>query len=84
MKRLLALPVCLAASVVLGCGPAPESAPPAEAPPPAAGASALPDLPQFDARVDELLGKMTLAEKVGQMTQADMSYIADDGSLRRL
>ncbi|MDX1632332.1 MAG: glycoside hydrolase family 3 N-terminal domain-containing protein [Thermoanaerobaculia bacterium] len=34
-------------------------------------------LTAFDAEIDELLEQMTLEEKVGQMTQADMSFIED-------
>jgi beta-glucosidase len=37
-----------------------------------------PALSSFDPRVDELLPEMTLEEKIGQMTQPDMSYLVDE------
>src|ERR1044071_9930648 len=33
--------------------------------------------PAIDARVDELLARMTLAEKIGQMNQSDVHVLAD-------
>lgn len=38
-------------------------------------------LARFDREADELLAKMTLAEKVGQMTQADISYLVDEADI---
>ncbi|HEX7686563.1 MAG TPA: glycoside hydrolase family 3 N-terminal domain-containing protein [Burkholderiaceae bacterium] len=37
--------------------------------------SAFPKEPDIEARVDALLGQMTLEEKVGQMTQAEIQYV---------
>lgn len=36
----------------------------------------------FDARVDTLLAKMTLEEKIGQMTQPDQEFLKDDDDIR--
>lgn len=41
-------------------------------------------LDSFDGSVDALLGEMTLAEKVGQMTQADLSSLKDYSEVRSL
>jgi len=38
----------------------------------------------YDDIANELLGRMTLAEKVGQMTQADLQYLGDLGDVRTL
>lgn len=45
---------------------------------PATGGLKAPALSSFDPRIDELLIQMTLEEKVGQMTQADMGHIDDE------
>lgn len=66
---------------IAGCAP---SEPVADGTPSAtqtATSSARPPLSSFDAQVEPLLARMTLEEKVGQMTQADMSYIADDADV---
>jgi hypothetical protein len=34
-------------------------------------------LSSYDAKVNELLARMTLDEKIGQMTQADKQYVKD-------
>ena len=36
-----------------------------------------------DARVDSLLARMTLAEKIGQMTQADQEFLRDPADIER-
>ncbi|MBV9789469.1 MAG: hypothetical protein JOZ51_14890, partial [Chloroflexi bacterium] len=33
--------------------------------------------PAIDARVDELLARMTLAEKIGQMNQSDVNVLSN-------
>jgi beta-glucosidase len=38
---------------------------------------------EHEAQVEELLGQMTLAEKIGQMTQADQEFIADPADVAR-
>lgn len=56
--------------------------PPADEPAPGEQAAeretAPPPLSRFDPRVDELLAQMTLEEKVGQMTQADLGFLVDE------
>lgn len=52
----------------------------AQAPRPAAGAR----LSAYDAQADALIAKMTLDEKVGQMTQPDQEAIADPADVERL
>ena len=52
----------------------------AAAPPPASQVwpvvvSAVPKDPRIEARISELLGKMTLEQKVGQMIQADIRFV---------
>ncbi len=37
----------------------------------------------FDSQVDSLLERMTLEEKVGQMTQADHEFLADDSDVQK-
>ncbi|MEM1202220.1 MAG: glycoside hydrolase family 3 N-terminal domain-containing protein [Acidobacteriota bacterium] len=44
--------------------------------------SATPSLTRFDPQVDELLAKMTLEEKVGQMTQADQDYLVEPSDIQ--
>lgn len=44
---------------------------------PATPAAGAPPLTQFDAQVEPLLAQMTLAEKIGQMTQAELSALPD-------
>lgn len=41
------------------------------------------DLRAFDARARALLARMTLAEKIGQMTQPDHEFIKDPGDVER-
>lgn len=63
---------------LLACGQPTESPEPSAPPPPAEPEKPAPvDLTSFDERANEILAEMTLAEKVGQMTQADISYIED-------
>lgn len=40
-------------------------------------------LMKFDSRARELVGRMTLAEKVGQMTQVDQSFLKDTADIER-
>lgn len=76
----------VALALCLGCGSPPASdtsapaasdtaAPAAE---PKAGNGAQQSLTRFDERANEILAAMTLDEKIGQMTQPDMSYIEND------
>lgn len=69
----------LAAAVLLllGCPPAGE--PPA--PETAETGGAAPSLSRFDPEVDVLLARMTLQEKVGQMTQADITHLVDEADI---
>ena len=69
MKKLAVL-----ATIVLLASCAPEA--PVE---PVTGQAAL---VAMDARVDTLLAKMTLEEKVGQMTQPDQEFLANDEDIR--
>ncbi len=71
------LPVCLLAlGLAAGaCRTAPEAAPPERA--------AFAGYSQYDARVDTLISQMTLAEKIGQMTQPDQEFIADPTDIAR-
>ncbi len=41
-------------------------------------------LSSFDAKANELLARMTLDEKIGQMTQADKQYVKDPTGRRDL
>jgi beta-glucosidase len=71
----------LLAAVVLplyACTPAADE--PA-APESAESAPAAPSLARFDPEVDALLAKMTLQEKVGQMTQADITHLVDEADI---
>jgi len=43
--------------------------------------SAGPELSSFDPQVKELLSQMTLAEKIGQMTQADQEFLGDSSDV---
>ena len=43
--------------------------------------SASPELSSFDPQVKELLSQMTLAEKIGQMTQADQEFLGDSSDV---
>lgn len=77
---------CFAAVVLfpllLACGTGPEEpAAVSDAGPDAAGESAASGLARFDERAGEILAGMTLEEKVGQMTQADISYLADEADI---
>ncbi len=50
---------------------------------PSTPASKLKPLSAYDAQVQELMAKMTLDEKVGQMTQADEAAVKDIGDVRK-
>lgn len=49
--------------------------------PPHAGSQSAKPLKSFDAQVNELLSKMTLEEKIGQMTQAEQDALKDIGDI---
>ncbi|MEM1178748.1 MAG: glycoside hydrolase family 3 N-terminal domain-containing protein [Acidobacteriota bacterium] len=71
----------LALPMLFACAPADTGTPEAAtetAAAPEATAPAPFDADPFTAKADEWIAKMTLEEKVGQMTQADMSYIKDE------
>ena len=57
----------LAAAAVLGCGPKAPAVKPAIAPD-----------AQVEARVEQILKGMTLEEKVGQMVQITIDYLANE------
>lgn len=75
MKSLL---TCWTTVLLVACQAPVEEAKRPESPPPDSGALSL---TRFDDRADQLLARMTLAEKVGQMTQADMSYLVDEADI---
>ncbi|HEX6037327.1 glycoside hydrolase family 3 N-terminal domain-containing protein [Longimicrobium sp.] len=75
MRRFLVAALCAGALPVLAAGPIPRTA----------RAAAPADLPAAPAssRVDSLLARMTLEEKVGQMTQLTLAVVAaEDGPQR--
>ncbi|MEZ4767982.1 MAG: glycoside hydrolase family 3 N-terminal domain-containing protein [Caldilineales bacterium] len=85
MKRHYLSPVlllALVAALAVGCAGSPSPAQPLPAPvtpaaTPAPAASRAPAAAvSVDQRVDELLAQMTLAEKIGQMTQAEKNSIS--------
>jgi beta-glucosidase len=69
------------------CAPSEErDAAPTEGDAPEARTSAGPGqayLLEYEDEIDELLARMTLEEKVGQMTQADISYIEDPADVAK-
>ena len=86
MKRFFPLYTLFLATVLLSlvaCDrPTTESDTPAPANEEAAAApEAPPPLSRFDPQIDEVLAKMTLDEKIGQMTQPDMSYLKDEAHI---
>ncbi|NBC16971.1 MAG: beta-glucosidase, partial [Bacteroidetes bacterium] len=76
MKRMTLI-LCLL--LLAACGDPPAT-------PPDAGADEQPTGQQlfvsYDDRVDTLLAKMTLEEKIGQMTQADQEFLTDEDHIR--
>ena len=68
-----AIAPCLCALLLLVLGVAASSA----------AAPANPSLMAYDARARSLVRRMTLAEKVGQMTQADHQFIRDPADVER-
>jgi beta-glucosidase len=52
--------------------------------PPTAAATSPPALASFDAVANQWLAKMTLAEKIGQMTQAEVTSLGDLSDLAKL
>ncbi len=73
------LAVFLSLSFIIACRPAAVDQEPPSASAPAA--AAVPSLTRFDPQVDELLAQMTIREKVGQMTQPDISYLVDEADI---
>src|SRR5580700_8726888 len=65
--------LCLVGAIVV---PAFLAAPPADTP--------LRKLSSFDSQVKPLLARMTLDEKIGQMTQPDQEYIKDLSDIENL
>jgi beta-glucosidase len=51
--------------------------------PPASAASGQAAFTRYDRQIDTLLAKMTLAEKIGQMTQPDESFVKDPADVSR-
>ena len=85
-RHVLASPILLLLLLLplVGCQQA--EAPAGDAPTAALEADAKPAATPFDAdpfneQVNAIIADMTLEEKVGQMTQADMSYIEDDSAI---
>jgi len=72
MKMRSVALLCLVAAV---CLPAFLAAPPADAPK---------KLSSFDPQVKPLLARMTLDEKIGQMTQPDQEHIKDPSDIEKL
>ncbi|MEP6999919.1 MAG: glycoside hydrolase family 3 N-terminal domain-containing protein, partial [bacterium] len=50
---------------------------------PAAGGPALPTLASFEIPARAIVSRMTLAEKIGQMTQADQLFLKDTADIER-
>ncbi|HEX3743182.1 MAG TPA: glycoside hydrolase family 3 N-terminal domain-containing protein [Bryobacteraceae bacterium] len=73
MKTRFALMLCLVATVVV---PAFFAAPPANAP--------LRKFSAYDPQIKPILDRMTLDEKIGQMTQPDQAYIKDLSEIETL
>jgi beta-glucosidase len=69
--------LALAAAAVLACGDEPSSEGPPSEDPPLEGDPQL----EIPARVAELLGRMTLDEKIGQMAQVDRMFLASEGDI---
>src|SRR6056297_3653320 len=74
MKRI-ALSACLL--LIAACGSPPVEDPEADAQPMGQEVFV-----SYDARVDTLLAKMTLEEKIGQMTQPDQEFLTDEDHIR--
>lgn len=72
------LSTCWTTVLLVACQAPVEETKRPESPPPDSDALSL---TRFDDRADQLLARMTLAEKVGQMTQADMSYLVDEADI---
>jgi beta-glucosidase len=76
INRTMRLAVAAALALAAVCAAAAPAAPQLEAWPRLASAIA-PD-PALEARVREIVGKMTLAQKIGQMTQAEIKSVTPD------
>jgi beta-glucosidase len=75
-NRTMRLAVATALALAAGCAAAAPSAPQLDAWPHLRSAIA-PDA-ALEARVREIVGKMTLAQKIGQMTQAEIKSVTPD------
>lgn len=69
MKRLFLSSVAMLSTLATSCGPEPS------------GTAASNPLAGNEQRVEELLAQMTLAEKIGQMTQADQEFLQDPADI---
>jgi beta-glucosidase len=76
INRTMRLAVAAALALAAVCAAAAPAAPQLQAWPRLASAIA-PD-PALEARVREIVGKMTLAQKIGQMTQAEIKSVTPD------
>ncbi|MFP4510024.1 MAG: glycoside hydrolase family 3 protein [Spirochaetaceae bacterium] len=76
-----ALTLALALVWLTACTTSVRNGTDAAAPPPDDAPYRNPDLPTAE-RVEDLLARMTLDEKIGQMTQADISFISDQTDVR--
>ncbi len=80
MNTLKRLSLVLAVLTVAGCGtPEPAVEGIGFTPPPGGR-----PLSSYDPQIDDLLARMTLAEKIGQMTQADQQFLKDPSDIETL
>ena len=75
---VLRISMLLCSILVLGLLPTACEAPPET---PAAGITNPPAHSSYDAEVRQLLAQMTLAEKIGQMTQAEQAGLVDPADI---
>jgi len=80
MKRFVLI-CCVLTLAACDSGTTEDSGTTATPAPPATAAAQTLSLTRFDAQVDELLAGMTLDEKVGQMTQANISALVDEADI---
>jgi len=79
MKTFSTIAVVLAlVPVLVGCQGSTEESPETEQKP---ADTVQEPLSRFDPQIDGVLAEMTLSEKVGQMTQPDMSYLATEDDI---
>jgi beta-glucosidase len=76
INRTMRLAVAAALALAASCAAAAPAAPQLESWPRLA--SAIAQDPALEARVREIVGKMTLAQKIGQMTQAELKSVTPD------